>query len=332
MAYGYIALIALAAFCNAAVKELADGEVTLRLYNGADVDTYVEYNYDNAAEVTTSFGWNPALPTVIYIHGLTESADSESVQTVVKAYLGRADHNILALNYPSRAKVDLGGIVVNVMLVGQALGSILESLEAAGTDISTIHIVGFGLGPHVAANAARSINSPISRITGLDPALPAFYLGDTVHIEATDAKVVDIIHSDAGVLGAAVATGTADFYPNSGYPLQPGCNFPFNLKSFACGTNRAWQFYAESVTNPTAFPAILCDSWTQYKVSECSNIIDHMGFGFKNTANGTYYLETNKQSPFSKGIAGTKYDGSYLNILTARGINALNKAIQRLLV
>lgn len=61
-----------------------------------------------------------------------------------------------------------------------------------------------------------------SRITALDPANPPFYPG-TSHLAASDATLVDVIHTDAWLYGAPVSTGSIDFWPNSGKTLQPGC-------------------------------------------------------------------------------------------------------------
>lgn len=60
------------------------------------------------------------------------------------------------------------------------------------------------------------------RITGLDPAFPGFYPGRS-HLRRTDARMVDVIHTDAWLYGAPFATGTVDFWPNRGRSLQPGC-------------------------------------------------------------------------------------------------------------
>lgn len=38
-----------------------------------------------------------------------------------------------------------------------------------------------------------------------------------------DATFVDVIHSDEGGSGYSGMLGTADFYPNGGKALQPGC-------------------------------------------------------------------------------------------------------------
>lgn len=45
----------------------------------------------------------------------------------------------------------------------------------------------------------------------------------TTSISATDAVFVDVIHTDAGFLGAPMATGTVDFWPNGGSRRQFGC-------------------------------------------------------------------------------------------------------------
>lgn len=60
------------------------------------------------------------------------------------------------------------------------------------------------------------------RISALDPAFPPFYPG-TGHISASDARMVDVIHTDAWLYGAPVSTGSIDFWPNSGKSLQPVC-------------------------------------------------------------------------------------------------------------
>lgn len=65
----------------------------------------------------------------------------------------------------------------------------------------------------------------LGRITGLDPALPGFHLltTDKTRLDSTDALFVDIIHSCGGVLGFLQPLGSADFYPNAGTAVQPGC-------------------------------------------------------------------------------------------------------------
>lgn len=68
-----------------------------------------------------------------------------------------------------------------------------------------------------------------NRISALDPALPLFYppIGVTIPINANDAVLVDIIHTDAGAAGAPLKTGCVDFVVNTGTRFQPGCPVGF---------------------------------------------------------------------------------------------------------
>lgn len=57
---------------------------------------------------------------------------------------------------------------------------------------------------------------------GLDPAGP-FYNIVQKTLSSNDARFVDIIHTDYGLIGVGRTTGTVDFFPNNGRNPQPGC-------------------------------------------------------------------------------------------------------------
>ena len=63
-------------------------------------------------------------------------------------------------------------------------------------------------------------------LLGLDPASVHFITDRTdLRLDESDALYVDVIHSNAGVLGTTIASGHTDFWPNGGI-LQPGCQEP----------------------------------------------------------------------------------------------------------
>jgi len=66
--------------------------------------------------------------------------------------------------------------------------------------------------------------------TGLDPAGPLFHMIFS-HLSSSDARMVDIIHTDYGFYGISRSTGTVDFFPNNGGRVQPGC--PTNAAFFS---------------------------------------------------------------------------------------------------
>lgn len=68
-----------------------------------------------------------------------------------------------------------------------------------------------------------NVNSVVSFIAGLDPALPLFITAsDEDKLDKSDAMFVDVIHSNALIQGKIEQCGHADFYMNGGV-LQPGC-------------------------------------------------------------------------------------------------------------
>ena len=61
-------------------------------------------------------------------------------------------------------------------------------------------------------------------LTALDPAFPGFMTPDTnTRLSSSDAKFVDVIHTDGGFFGFPYSIGHADFFPNGGIAVQPGC-------------------------------------------------------------------------------------------------------------
>lgn len=73
----------------------------------------------------------------------------------------------------------------------------------------------------------------IPRITGLDPAFPLYFGGRSFHLSSGDATFVDVIHTNAGILGYPTPIGDVDFYPNGGKLFQPGC-LTENIRSGYC--------------------------------------------------------------------------------------------------
>lgn len=67
-------------------------------------------------------------------------------------------------------------------------------------------------------------------VTGLDPAGPLFNFLEP-RLSFSDARFVDIIHTDYRFYGIAKATGTVDFFPNGGRRVQPGCPLNTTMKT-----------------------------------------------------------------------------------------------------
>ncbi|XP_015586914.1 phospholipase A1 member A [Cephus cinctus] len=286
------------------VEQLVD-KIRLKIYTGRSdcnlnsYDTSIAYPENILHEIDFK------KPLVIYLHGFREHPSNESVQTVVGAYLDRGNDNILLVDWSDLALERYITLVIKIKIIGKIIAGALEKLLSYGINVNTLHIIGHSLGAQIAGFIGKYSNVQLPRITGLDPAKPGFYVLNLQHIDKTDAKVVDIVHTDGGVYGAFVPTGSVDFFANGGSRPQPGCPFltiPFTPEDF-CSHWRSWRFYAESVTNPYAFMAVKCTSYTNFISGACKDN-DKIYFGYvtPHNASGSYYFNTNAQYPFGQNL------------------------------
>uniref|UniRef100_A0A6P7FU19 Pancreatic triacylglycerol lipase isoform X1 n=1 Tax=Diabrotica virgifera virgifera TaxID=50390 RepID=A0A6P7FU19_DIAVI len=257
-------------------------------------------------------GIDKNLPTVIFIHGFSESSPGHSGRTVIDAYFTRPEpRNLILLDWSELSTFPwYQTAVLNVKHAAQRLKRFIEVFHDSGEiPIRTLHVIGFSLGSHVAGIGGKLLRHglQIPHITGLDPALPEYSLTDSSErLSKESAEYVDIIHTDAGIFGIPIAIGHADFFPNGGRALQPGCQPSYIVKQgivnqvLACSHIRSWKLYSESVVNPRAFPASRCTLWRGPN-KHCEFTVDaYMGFPNTNTTFGSFYLITNGEKPYGK--------------------------------
>lgn len=84
----------------------------------------------------------------------------------------------------------------------------------------------------------------------------------------TDASIVEVIHTTAGLLGYDYPLGDIDFYPNGG-SRQNGC-----AELVPCSHQLSYVFYAESidreVTVGNRFIGTRCESYEQAITGACN--------------------------------------------------------------
>lgn len=197
------------------------------------------------------------------------------------------------------------GPVLSTRDVGRATAQVIDYMVMTkGADINDIHVIGHSLGAHTAGYAGMFTKSgKVSRITGLDPALPGFTDDQQPNrmLDKSDAQFVDVIHTCAGLLGHNHNLGHADFYPNGGTANQPGCDTIFDFVG-ACSHGRSYYFFAESITIPNGFISFPCDSQDNYRKGNCKSNPIPMGDQVPRTARGMYYLETGGSKPYSRSL------------------------------
>ncbi|KAG8253797.1 pancreatic triacylglycerol lipase-like isoform X1 [Homalodisca vitripennis] len=245
-------------------------------------------------------GFNVSKDTKILIHGWLDSATTKGLfpQYLREAYMLAEDVNIIAVNWASLAMLFYPLSRSAVTPVGRYTAKFVDFIVSeVGVLPSTVHLLGHSLGAHIAGVAGESVTfGNISRISGLDPAAPLFWANDlNGRLDPSDAKFVDVIHTEGGLVGYFEPCGDVDFYPNGG-SHQPGCGVDF----FVCSHRRSYKYFAESITSK-GFISTACDSWNDYKSGRCTNNVKTvMGEYVNVSASGCYYLFTNPSKPYAK--------------------------------
>lgn len=297
-------LLADFALINSALPSNLDS-VFIRSYsrNGS----YEDVSLKNVNNLLSKFNLDELL--VMYIHGHGESVEKDSVIEITGTFLNYTDVNVIALDYRNISQASYLLSVPESEGVGKAVAEALEKLIDGGVNREKIYVVGHSLGAQVAGYIGRNVKSKLPRITGLDPAGPLFYILYP-HLSSSDAKFVDIIHTDAGFYGLGLTTGSADFFPNFGHKIQPGCDTIEWIKKDGdlCDHHRSWRYYIESIRNKGAFIGVKCSSDLTYALGLCNlNEKAIMGYYVSTSANGSFYLRTKSDEPFGLGLAGAQF-------------------------
>ncbi|GAB0095877.1 hypothetical protein DMENIID0001_113120 [Sergentomyia squamirostris] len=245
------------------------------------------------------------LETKIIIHGWLNNKNSLQFQQFKEAYLSNEDRNIFIVDWSDISEdINYMRAANFTQIVGMYVANKIKQLvNETRANVSTFHLIGHSLGAHIAGFAGAQIKNPsISRITGLDPALPNFqrFRDPDMRLDPSDADFVDIIHTSGGTLGTYASIGTADFYVNGGTPPQPGCSGVSELAAI-CSHGRAVLYYLESITSSAKFYGVQCDSWSAYKNEDCKGGFVEMGEMTNPSTKGIFYLGTNFRPPYAMG-------------------------------
>ncbi|XP_063698362.1 phospholipase A1 isoform X2 [Culicoides brevitarsis] len=316
--------------------------VRLLFFYGTKFEEHLDYSLDEFDKIPEHVKFDPSKPTCLYFHGFVEKMTDEHIYVIADAYQTRNDHNLIMVNWQEMADGSyLLDAVPNMKKIGKTIGQkIVEMTLNKGFPLHKLHVVGHSLGGQLTGYVGRTViqhsdgKLKVPRISALDPAFPGFYPAiAATHLSYKDAEFVDIIHTDAWLYGTPTSTGSIDFWPNAGKTLQPGCprrNYKLlsdidkvmlkllykslnrTFETDLCSHRRSWFFWAESVKNkePT-FHSVKCDSWKQFKEGVYDEKVGVVQMGLNcrmDVPRGDYFLQTNGETPFSRGESGYKYE------------------------
>ncbi|RVE54444.1 hypothetical protein evm_000929 [Chilo suppressalis] len=231
-------------------------------------------------------------PTKVIVHGWNSNGNSNINPTIRDAFLAVEDCNVIVVDWRALANSNYLTAASGVPSVGQFLGNFLVWLfNNAGGNWNQLHLVGFSLGAHIVGNAGRQAGGRPVRITGLDPAGP-LWGGNSNALNANAGGYVEAIHTDGGLLGIFNPVGDADFYPNGGRNVQPGCD------GSGCSHARSYEFFASSVRT-NHFVGRRCTNINQAQNVQCTGATFNMGNAIMNKrGNGLFGLRTGAAWPF----------------------------------
>ncbi|KAM8717407.1 hypothetical protein ACLKA7_004150 [Drosophila subpalustris] len=268
-----------------------------------DFERVKRHKRDTWQEMAEKF--DPKLDTKILVHGWKSSTMSNSIQSIRGAYLKRGQVNVFAINWRDQAdNIYYLTPARYTVQVGRAVAKLIDLLvEEKDADPQRIHLIGHSLGAHIMGYAGSYTKYRVSRVTGLDPARPAFEdcIGPENHLDITDANFVDVIHSCAGYLGFRKPIGMVDFYPNGGGPPQPGCNELSQIFT-GCSHGRSYEYYAESINSEKGFYGVPCTTLDQLKGKNCTGGKILMGDQVPRDAKGIYLVKTANKPSYALGM------------------------------
>ncbi|XP_044738783.1 phospholipase A1-like [Chrysoperla carnea] len=284
--------------------------VKLTLFTKSDPDTPYRIEVDTVFDAP----FNVNHPSKIIIHGWLGDGHLGWLHKMKDKHFINGKYNVIIIDWDHFAGAEYPLSANNTQKVAVYVFEILELLiQAEKVRIDNIHFIGHSLGAHIAGMVGtfigKKFGQKIPRITGLDPAMPNFesalipftsFIGlDDHRLDKSDAEFVDVIHTCSGILGYSKSFGHADFFPNNGTD-QPGCTK--GLFGILCHHVRAYELYTESI-NSRKFKSKQCESWKDFLKKRCKQSFSvSMGhYVDKNTARGTYYLETRDSPPYAMG-------------------------------
>ncbi|KAL7743484.1 hypothetical protein ACLKA6_018621 [Drosophila palustris] len=268
-----------------------------------DACSNVSVPLTEADKLWTTPGFSPSRPTVIFITGWTTTIDRSNSGPVAKAFACRNDTNFVILDAANFIRTFYTWSALNTEAIGKYLAEALLKLNRRYVT-RNVHLIGHSLGAQIAGAAGRHYQnrtgSILPRITGLDPANPCFYDGDKLPgLRKGDAKYVDLIISNPGVLGTSEEAGDANFFVGGLVSIKPGCT---GLDAIGCSHQRAVDYLTETVypNNTNNFKGNYCATrislWTG---NTCSNLRTAI-MGYAADRKGNYYVDVNKDEPYGK--------------------------------
>ncbi|KAF5284342.1 hypothetical protein FQA39_LY04635 [Lamprigera yunnana] len=148
----------------------------------------------------------------------------------------------------------------NMKLVARCTAQLYAYIMDLGGLAKKTTCVGHSLGAHICGMMSNYLDVKQFKIVGLDPARPLIDQFATREFRLTkdDAYHVQIVHTNAGILGEEGASGHVNFCINGG-TMQPGCKGHF-IRRARCSHFQSVCYFAQAIRNNKMFHGLPCSS------------------------------------------------------------------------
>ncbi|XP_054263225.1 pancreatic triacylglycerol lipase-like [Macrosteles quadrilineatus] len=287
-----------------------DPDIQVFLFTRRNPEVGQPIDFLEGSDNLTHSHFNPRHSNKLILHGFNSDMNEEVLQNIKKEYLKHTNVNVFMANYPKL----VGGVecylsaVSNIKHIGKCLAPVVTGLRRHRS--FNIHVIGFSLGGQVCNHVANTLGKhKLPRITGLDPAGPDFTLREEEErLDPSDARFVDVIHTNGGGLGDIETCGHIDFYVNGG-SAQPGCILGRDADIISCNHFRAPKYFAESINSRVGFLGWKCEDYLDISLNTCEpkRPLIPMGEHCPIGSSGVYLVETALEEPFALGDYASEY-------------------------
>ncbi|XP_055850495.1 phospholipase A1-like [Episyrphus balteatus] len=283
--------------------------VRFYLYTQKNIKKPIEI-YLNDLEALKKSTFDPKDPTRFMIHGWATEHDHEDLFAVKKALLQNGEKrqfNFISVDWSVYSHTANYISAKNkTSKAGEIVAEFIDWLHnTTSMSFDTLAVYGHSLGAHVAGFTGKNVKlGKIHTIVGLDPAMPLFrFRKPEKRLAKTDAKYVETIQTNGGLLGFYSPIGQSAFYPNGG-KLQPGCG---EDRLGSCSHGRSTAYFAEALRlgDRNGLNAIGCKDFERLKNGKCRQFAVKQRLGDPNNANlsnGIFYLKTNADAPYGLNV------------------------------
>uniref|UniRef100_A0A671E0V2 Lipase I n=1 Tax=Rhinolophus ferrumequinum TaxID=59479 RepID=A0A671E0V2_RHIFE len=177
--------------------------------------------------------------TVWIVHGYRPTGSTPQwLQNFRRILLIEDDMNVIVVDWNRGATTLIySRAIKNARKVAASLSQCIQILLKHGASLDNFHFIGMSLGAHVSGFVGKRFHGHLGRITGLDPAGPKFSgKPSNARLDYTDAKFVDVIHSDTNGIQFVKCDHQRAVYLFMA-TLETNCNFI----SFPCHSYDAYE-------------------------------------------------------------------------------------------